>query len=79
MRQQSFKDWFDDEGSSIVDEILAWADDAPRGIEVSDLIGSDLEEFANEAAYDIWESQAGDYADYKYDQMRDDRMFEDED
>lgn len=76
-RQKSYEDWFEDEGYQIVEEILGWLDDAPNGICVHDFTGKDLEEFANEAAYDIWESQAGDYADYLYDQMRDDQMMDD--
>lgn len=78
MKQQTYDEWFDNEGHEIVDEILAWADDAPRGIEIGDLIGSDLEEFANEAAYAIYESQAGDYADYLYDEMRDRQLFDED-
>ena len=76
-RQQSYEDWFEDEGQQIVEEILGWLDEAPNGICVQDMAGSDLEEFANQAAYDIWESQAGDYADYVYDQMRDDKLMTD--
>ena len=76
-RQQSYADWFETEGYLIVDEILGWFDDAPNGICVQDMAGSDLEQFANDAAYDIWESQAGDYADYMYDRMRDDQMMDD--
>ena len=78
MKQQSYQDWFEDEGYAIVEEILAWADDAPNGICIQDLMGNDLEEFANQAAYDIWESQAGDYADYLYDEMRDRQLMGDD-
>lgn len=77
-RQQSYNDWFEDEGYQIVEEILGWFDDAPNCIYIADLVGIDLEEFANETAYDIWQSQADDYADYMYDRMKDDELMGDD-
>lgn len=77
MREQSYSDFWDNEGCDLFDGIMGWLDDAPEGIDVTDFTGKDLEEFAHEAVQDIFESRQGDYVDYLYDPMRDDAMMDD--
>ena len=74
---QTYDDYFDAHQDEC-DVIIAWLDDIPDELDIGDFIGTQSkEEFANDVIYAAYESDAGDYADYKYDQMRDDGLLGD--
>ena len=74
---QTFDDWFEnheDDYTAIID----WLEGIPDTLNLSDFIGSqDIHDFAGDTMFAAYESEAGDYADYKYDQMRDDELLGD--
>lgn len=76
MKQQSYKEWFDEEGYILFDEILDWLREAPNDIKLKDLLGCTNGEYAYgecERAYDEYNSSNDDYA---YDMSRDMEMEE---
>ena len=78
MRTIDFKTWFDNSGHNTYDEIIDWLYSAPDTVDIDELLGGNLEEYAFSLCEEEYESQVSEYEDRCYDEYRDSLLFDDD-